>query len=873
MPKQEHHLPPSLARRFLRWFCKPSLLEDIEGDLMEDFNDHIESKGLKKARLLYLWGVIRFFRPFAIKQMSSSKFTTTMFSNYFKTSLRSIARNKLFSFINVFGLAVSMSVCLLMISILTEIKSYDKFHDRAGDIYRITNSYQYLDMEEPSMYASTSIIAGKRLKEEVPGVEAVTLMRRNFSGDFDYNNEKYVLSGFWADQDFFNVFSFEVLYGNPSTALSEPQSLVITDETALKIFNELNVVGKTVMKRDVPYQVTAVVKKPPFNSHLKFSIIGSMITFEEPRMQDNPNGWLSWQNMWMNFAYFKVKEDYSIENIQAGLDVISDDQNSREEHLTIQLQSQSILDIMTGPSMYNEPGVTMGSKTLWILGLLSFVVILSAGFNYTNLSIARSLRRAKEVGVRKVVGARKSQIFSQFTTEACIISIFSLVLSYFIFLIIKPLFLNLNGQMSGMLKLELTLDNALFFIAFALIVGLTAGFMPSWVLSRLRAIQVLKTNAETRLFSNVSVRKILIVIQFTLTLIFIISAHIAFNQFRYAMNFDKGFNGDKILNVRLAGNEPDLVKSLFESIPEVKQTALSAMILGTGERWGDNLKYKDPLDSTTLYYSSIDQNYLPMLKHEIIAGSNFQVSPFSGKESEIIVNEQTLKRFNIGSPQEAIGEQLKVGPDMLTIVGVVKDFHYDRIDQPIECFGFRQRLIDIQHINLKLETSDLLGTMDKLRAAWDDFDKVHPFNARFYSDYIEQAYSEYEVMFTIVSFLAIVSISIAVLGLLGMGVYTAETRLKEISIRKVLGASESSLVQLLVKGFMLLLLIAAIIAIPSTYYIFDQIVLADQVNRISIGLNELGLGVLFIFAIGLLTIGSQIWKAARSNPASTLRNE
>lgn len=873
MPKQDYHLPPSLANRFLRWFCKPSLLEDIEGDLMEDFNDHIELKGLKKARFLYLWGVLRFFRPFAIKQISSSKFTTTMFSNYFKTSLRSIARNKLFSFINVFGLAVSMSVCLLMISILTEIKSYDKFHDRADDIYRVTNSYQYLDMQEPSLFASTSIIAGKRLKEEVPGVEAATIMRRNFGGDFDYNNEKYVLYGIWADQEFFNVFSFEILYGNAATALSDPKSLVITDETALKIFNELNVVGKTVMKGDDPYQVTAVVKKPPFNSHLKFSVIGSLTTLDQVQMQKNPNGWLGWQNMWMNYAYFKVKDDYSIENIQAGLDEISQDQNSREEHINIQLGSQSILNIMTGPSMSNELGVTMGSEALWILGVLSFVVILSAGFNYTNLSIARSLRRAKEVGVRKVVGARKSQIFSQFTTEACIISIFSLILSYFIFLIIKPLFLNLNSQMSRMLTLELTLDNALLFILFALTVGLTAGFMPSWVLSRLRAIQVLKTNAETRLFSNVSLRKVLIVIQFTLTLIFIISAHIAYNQFKYAMNFDKGFNGDQILNVQLAGNDADQVRNLFESIPEVKETALSAMVLGTGERWGDNLKYKDPLDSTTLYYSSIDQNYLPLLKHEIIAGSNFQVSPISGKESEIIVNEQTLKRFNIGSPQEAIGEQLKVGPDMLTIVGVVKDFHYAPIDQPIECFGFRQRLIDIQFINLKLEASNLLGTMDKLRAAWDDFDKVHPFNARFYSEYLEQAYSRYELMFTIVSFLSIVSISIAALGLLGMGVYTAETRLKEISIRKVLGATESSLVQLLIKGFMLLLLIAAVIAIPSAYYIFDQIILIDQVNRISIGVDELGVGVLVIFAIGFLTIGSQIWKAARSNPASTLRNE
>lgn len=873
MPENQFHIPPKLPNRFLRWFCKPDLLEDIEGDLMEDFNDHINNKGLKKARLLYAWGVIRFFRPFAIKQMSSSKFNFIMFRNYFKTSLRSIARNKLFSFINVFGLAVSMSVCLLMISIFTEVKSYDRFHEDASDIYRLTNHYKYLDMQDADPYASTSIIAGKRLKDEVPGLAATTIMRRNFNGDFETDNEKFALRGLWADEDFFKVFSFENLYGNPESALLEPKSLVVTDETAIKIFNRLDVVGETLMRGDDPYQITAVVKKPPFNSHLKFQILGSFSTLDQEQMQKNANGWLSWQNMWMNHVYFKIQHGYSIDKIQANLDEISKDQNSRLEHTTIQLGTQPILGIMTGPEMYNDLAISMGSETLWILGILSFVVMLSAGFNYTNLSIARSLRRAKEVGIRKVVGAKKGQVFSQFIVEACIISVLSLILAYVVYQLIKPLFLRLNPMMSGMLKLELEPLTALYFLLFALLVGFTAGFLPSLVLSRLRAIQVLKTSSSTKLFSSVSLRKVLIVIQFTLTLGFIISANVAYNQFRYSMNFNKGFNDENILNVELAGNDPQQVKALFESIPEIKEISMSSIVLGTGERWGDYLKYKDPLDSTTLYYSSIDQNYLPLLGHELIAGTNFQVSPISDQETEVIVNEATLKRFNIGTPQEALGQKLDVGSDMLTIIGVVKDFHYATIDQPIECFGFRQRLDDIQYLNLKLSADNMPGTMDKLKAAWDGFDKVHPFEARFYSEDIARAYDRYEMMFTIVSFLAFISISIASLGLLGMGVYTAETRIKEISIRKVLGATEGSLVQLLVKGFMLLLLIASVIAIPVTYYIFDNIILANQVNRISIGLGEIGLGVIFIFGIGFLTISSQIWRAARANPASTLRNE
>jgi ABC-type antimicrobial peptide transport system permease subunit len=214
-----------------------------------------------------------------------------------------------------------------------------------------------------------------------------------------------------------------------------------------------------------------------------------------------------------------------------------------------------------------------------------------------------------------------------------------------------------------------------------------------------------------------------------------------------------------------------------------------------------------------------------------------------------------------------------VDENMLTIVGVVKDFNYIPIDQPIECFGFRQKIDEILLVNLKLKTSNLLETRQKLEATWKDFDSVHPFEAQFYSEQLENSYSRYQLMFTIVSFLAFISISIASLGLLGMGVYTAETRLKEISIRKVLGASEGSLIKLLSKGFMWLLLIASMIAIPATYFLFDAVILSDQVNRAEIGVLELSLGVIVIFVIGFTTIGSQTWKAAKSNPAQTLRSE
>ena len=244
------------------------------------------------------------------------------------------------------------------------------------------------------------------------------------------------------------------------------------------------------------------------------------------------------------------------------------------------------------------------------------------------------------------------------------------------------------------------------------------------------------------------------------------------------------------------------------------------------------------------------------------------------KRRTVIVNETTLKKFNLGSPEEAIGKTLKFGPETsLIIQGVVKNFNYATLDSEIKCFAFRHLPQRAQLLNLKIQSDNVLATRKKIEDAWLAFDEVHEFRGSFYDERIEAAYAEFSIMFTVVGFLAFITITISALGLLGMGVYTAETRLKEISIRKVLGASESSLIKLLSKGFMWLLLIASMIAIPATYFLFDAVILSDQVNRAGIGVLELSLGVIVIFVIGFTTIGSQTWKAAKSNPAQTLRSE
>lgn len=869
-------IPPKWADRFLEWYCKPSLFEDLQGDLYEHFDRHLAEKGRRKARLIFILNVFKFFKPYTVKKLNFLNQITQfiMFKNYFKTSLRSIARNKLFSAINVFGLAVSMSVCLLMISMYTEISGYDRFHRDADNLYRVNNYQQYMQREK-SRFASTSLYLGNRMKEEVPGLESITLLRRGAGGDATVGENTFPIDALYADEEFFDVLTFELIRGNSATALLEPKSIVITDETAEKLFKDADPLDQVLKLGKEEYTVTGVVKKPPFNSHMKFEALVSLSTYIQQMNADPENtDWSTFGSMWTNYIYFRPENSTDIKDIQARLDVICTEESEKMEHTTITTTLEPVTDIMTGPSnISNQIGHSMGREVLWVLGGLSFIVILSAGFNYTNLSIARSLRRSKEVGIRKVVGAKRGQVFNQFIVEACMISMVSLVIAYFLFFLIKPLFLNLNPNISNVLRLEVGFSHILYFVAFALLVGLLAGSLPALFLSKLKAISVLKTDSNTKLFSKLTLRKTLLVVQFTLSLIFIIAASIAHKQFRYAMNYDLGFNTENILNVNLQGNDPDDIEAIFSRIPEVTEIARISHVLSVGSTWGTQMFSEDKLDSGSVYYARVDHRYIPLMQHELLAGANFPAKESVEEEESVILNETALKRFNLGTPQEAIGKIIEFDNRDLMITGVISDFNNQTIQSKISPFAFRHRPNETFVLSLKLRTSDMISTRDKIKSAWEEFDTIHEFDGTFYQDTIERAYVEFSILSTVIGFLAFLTICIASLGLLGMGVYTAETRLKEISIRKVLGASEQSLIKLLSKSFMFLLLLSAAIALPIAYFLFDSVILAEQAYRAPIGIVELSLGVIIIFAIGFVTIGSQTYKAAKANPANTLRSE
>jgi putative ABC transport system permease protein len=886
MKRQGQHHPPAWAQRFVEWYCKPGLAEDLIGDLNEHFERNVQSVGPRRAKLIYMIDAIKFFRSYTVRRPKIADFLINriMIGSYVKTSGRSLMRNKLFSSINIAGLAISMSVGLLLIAFVLDLRSYDRFHKNGERIYRVTNILTS-NREHDSKYATTSIKAGRLIRESVTGIEEVAILRNEFLKDAIVGDNTIPVKGLWAEPSLFRILSFRMREGNPETALRDPYSIVLTETLARKLFGNASALGRAIRFDTTDYQVSGVIEDVPFFSHLRFEALVSLSTAELTGQGNKQfDGWTS---MWSNYVYVKLQDNADMHSVQSQLDAIASQENLAEENTEIQLELLPLYSIVVGeelrnqsPSRSSSPHVP--SVVLWILGGLALVVILSACFNYTNLSIARAMRRFKEVGLRKAIGAGKGSVRLQFLTEAIMISLVALLLAFFIFLALRPHLVNLAPELQRSVKLELTPWTVMAFVVFSIAVGAIAGFMPAVFLSKVSAINALRNMSPVRGFKQGAIKRALVVIQYTVTLIFITATVVGYVQYKNILSFDLGFNTENILNINMQGNKPDVLLKELGEMPEVTGLSRSLIVTSVGNAWGGQVIYKDSRDSALVLTNHVDENYLALHEYKLIAGRNFAERPATfNAVSEVIVNEQLLKRFNIGNndPEKAIGEEIifsnfRVSGRKMTIVGVMKDFHYGTVDNLIEPVAFmfwtpEDRAI----INVKIESDDMPATMARIQSVWKTIDGVHPFKASFYEEDIEEAYNEFASMIKVVGFLSFLAVSIASMGLFGMVVFTTETRLKEISIRKVMGASSGNLVYLLSRGFLTLLLISALIALPVTYVFFENVVLVNFPYHTPVQIAELFVGLLAVLFIAFMMIGSQTLKAARSNPAEVLKSE
>ncbi len=806
-----------------------------------------------------------------------------MFKNYFKTALRSLSRHRFFSFINIFGLAISMSVCMGIIMLVADQMMYDRYNTKRDRIYRVNTIPLGKEGQDFNETATTTLPLKQELLENYTGVEKAVRIGRGFANnwiEFD-QNVNIPVAGYFADPEVLEIFEYDLEYGDPKTALVEPYSVVLTKAASKKLFKQENPVGETFkVGENGTYKVTGVIKDSNHKSHIVFDALASMASVKSleasgKRGKDLDN----WYNYTTGWIYVLLEEGKTPADIAPNLEKIQAKHfttltNPDTQH-KVKYALQNMMNITPGPFINNPIGPFLPWMFIYFFAGLAGVVMLTSCFNFTNLSIARSLTRAREIGVRKVTGAMRWQIFVQFLAESVLVAMFSLAAALVLLVLVKPLMLELS--FARIMKWDLEANYYVYgvFFVFALVVGILAGIFPAVVLSGFQPVKVLKSLNSIKLFSNIGLRKALLVSQFTFSLIFILTVIVVFNQLNLFMRADHGFSMENKIIVQLNDASAETLKTELLKHPNIESVSAASHIPAAGTQYGEGFKKSlDEKDWTELYYYAVDEDYLKNIKVSLMAGRFFSAGDGASNKNFIVINEKSLSSFHLGSPADALGQEIicKNDSSRKQIIGVVKDYNHQMLMEKIDPMVL---LYDAKQFNLvQIEYSGTYEAASKtVEEVWA---KINPNLKLDYKDFSSEVHKIYDIFFGdivdvmgVVSFLAIL---ISCLGLLGMATYSTETRIKEISIRKVLGSSNGSLVYLLSKGFIAILLIAIAIAVPAAYFL-NNLWLELLAYHVAIDVSVIFLGVFVLVVFGVLTIGSQTWRATFINPVENLKSE
>jgi putative ABC transport system permease protein len=861
--------PPKLARKIFEWVAGPVFVDDMLGDLDELFFIHLKTKSTWVAKWLYWKGALSLIFSHALRKrkanaaasLYSNSLSIGLLHNYFKVAVRNLSQHKYFTVLNAFGLAVGMSVTLLLLSLISYVQTYDNFQTNRERIYTIVS--ERTEGVEQLSWAISPFVLAEKLKEN-PSVQDVIRINSFFREEVKLPQGLIPVRGYYVEPNFLDVFTYEVTQGNARLALAQPNHIIITETAARKLFNTTDVLGKTLeLATGDLMEVGAVMKDHPINSHFGFELLASLSTLP-PTQASVSDQWMYFD---FQYLYVLLREDASPAEFQAYLDKISDETYTQLP-IKVKFEAQQLNEIALGPDLRMAIGPKWEASGMIVFAILASMILLPACFNYTNISIARALKRAKEIGLRKTLGGVKYQIFFQFITETVVITAIAFAGALLLFFLMRKEFQN-SLVASNALDLSLTVRMAIYFLVFALATGLLAGIFPALYFGGLNPIQALKNKAHKGT-SAMRVRKVLTVFQFALSFGFILSLVVFSRQYQYSLNFDFGFAKENIVNVELQGTPPHLVKNEYSKLASVQSVAMSSQVMGLGyySTWIKNSEH----DSTEVAQMFVDSNYLDVFGLTLLAGTTFP-EEVSQTEKFIIVNEEFIKDYKIPSAADAIGNTYLVDGNELEVIGVVKNFHFAPLRVPIQKFFFRTRPDQYTYAHLKVNTQDAFAMFTGFENHWKSLNPEQKLEASFFEDDLNEGYSSYVVLIKIVGFLGLMAITISILGLLGMVVYTAETKVKEVSIRKVFGASLFNLNLLLSKEYLKLLMWAILFSAPLTAYLIYLVLPRIQYYSVTLTVWDVVLSTLILLGLGVITVWSQTNKAALSNPAETLRSE
>ena len=803
-----------------------------------------------------------------------------MLKNYLKTALRSLKRHRFFSFINIFGLSIAMSICMGIIMLVADQMTYDRYNTRRDRIYRVNTNLIGRDGIEHvgNTYATTALNVRNELLESHTGIEKAARIMRGFgNGWIEFEQDVNIpLAGFYADNEVLDIFQYELEHGDKNTALVEPYSVVLTSQAAKKLFKQSNPVGESIKVGDLgTYKVTGVLKETDRKSHIVFDAFASISTLKSTgRVRDMEN-WQRFTSGWVYILLEEGKEPESLSNAFENMFQKYYAPITNPDEWKLKFHLQPLMTITPGPFINNPIGPFIPWIFIYFFAALAGIVLLTSCFNFTNLSIARSLTRAREIGVRKVNGAARWQIFIQFISESVLLALFALAFAFVFLLLAKPFLYNLNFARVLHWDLEANYFVYLVFVGFAVLVGLLAGFFPAIVLSGFQPVKVLKNMGNLKLFSRMGLRKSLLVAQFTLSLIFILSVLVVYNQLQLFLRADHGFPMENRLVVRLNKTSPETLKAELLSRSNIESVSACSHVPAAGTTYGNGFKKSlDEKEWTDINYFQVDEDYLTNMEINLVAGRFFTPEAGESNKNFIVINEKAVEALQYKTNADAIGQEIIYQPDSSRkqIIGIIKNYNHQLLMEKIDPMGLMYEPDGFNLLQVKYSGSYENATKS-VEEAWA---KVNPTLRVDYKEFESEIKLIYNIFFgdlvTIMSGVSVLAILISCLGLLGMATYATETRLKEISIRKVLGSSNRSLIILLSKGFVSILLLSILIAVPAAYFL-NTLWLELLAYHVNVTPLTISIGILILIFFGVVTIGSQTIRATFVKPVENLKSE
>ncbi len=871
--------PPRWADRFLEWYCRPELLESIQGDAHELFAYRLQRFGQRSARVSFIWDVIRFFRLSNIRKPNPS-FNTMLFRNDLKIAFRQMGKQKFYSIIKIGGFSIGIAACLLIALFIRDELSYDRQTPGADQIFRVVaTDGEFSGVHCPAPFAEAMLndypeveMAARLVEGELFGAGAKEF--RRVDQLTNYHEEGFV----YADQTLLDIFQWPMAYGDRSTALSEPNRLVISKSTADKYFPNENPVGKVVIldnNVDNPYTIGGVIEDIPNNFHFRYKNFMTLSGVEF---------WAGEQKYWRTnnyHTYIRVKQGTAVEKLEENMlstidrylipslvdEGIAPETKGLEK---LRFVLQPVTDIHLHSQGIYDNQAHGDIRTVWLFGIIALFILLIAAINFINLSTARSTNRAKEVGVRKVVGSRNYALVKQFLVESMLYCLFALAIGIMIVVLLLPAFNEMAGK-----NLVVPWDEWWLFPCtgvLILIVGLLSGIYPAFYLSAFHPIEVLKGNLVMGTGKS-NLRNILVTFQFTTSIVLIASTFIVYQQMNFIFNKDLGFNKEQVMllnGTHTLGERASTFKKELLNLPGIEHVTIGDYLPVVGTKRNGNTFWLEGKMGQDVgvpgQFWRVDHDYLTTMGMNLVEGRNFS-SEMAADSQAFIVNEAMLTQLGIENP---IGTRITNGGEVWPIIGVVEDFHYESMRREIKplCLVVGN---SPTMISLRCSPNNINATIDQVKILWDRFSPHQSIRYTFLDENFAAMYEDVHKTGQVFSSFALLAIFVACLGLFGLSAYSADQRRKEISIRKILGASIGNILGLLTQNHLKLILLALIISIPVVWYFMNQW-LADFEYRTSISWLVFATAGLMALVIAFLTIGYQALQLAVGNPADSFKS-